>query len=118
MMLTEWGLVPWLLVTMGALVAVIALSRALTMPRLQALGRALSQNNEAAAPALASLTSDPALWVSIQTRIAIVLGIVFLKTTTPGLIGALVTIVVAALIGFGSALRTVQGARGEKAAAD
>jgi hypothetical protein len=50
------------------------------------------------------LANHPLLWISIQTRIAIVLGIVFLKTAKPDWVGALVTVIVAVVFGIASAL--------------
>jgi hypothetical protein len=47
---------------------------------------------------------DPLLWASIQIRVAIALGIVFLMTVKPGLGGALLTIGVAIVLGLASAL--------------
>lgn len=41
MMLTVWGGVAWVTVSIGALVLVIALAQALTAPRMTAIGRAL-----------------------------------------------------------------------------
>src|SRR5512135_134476 len=42
MMLTAWGGVAWLYVSLGALVLVIALSQALSAPRMAAIGRSLA----------------------------------------------------------------------------
>jgi hypothetical protein len=92
MLLTVWGWVAWILVTIGALALMIAISRVVTVPRLKALGQAQGT------------VLDPLLWVSIQTRVAIVLGIIFLKIAKPDLGGSLLTIGVAIIIGIAATL--------------
>ena len=104
MMLTEWGFVSWIDVSIGALVLVILLSLALTGPRMAAIGQALTKEKEPVSQAFHSLTNHPFLWISIQTRVAIALGIVFLKTTKPDIWGSLITIGVAIILGIASTL--------------
>ena len=55
-------------------------------------------------PALRRLLNDPLLGISIQTRVAIALGIVFLMTVKPDLGGSLLAIGVATGLGLLSAL--------------
>lgn len=112
MMLTVWGGVAWVTVSIGALVLVIALSQVLTAPRMAAIGRALM--TASISPAFHSLASHPLLWISIQTRIAVTLGIIFLKTAKPDLAGSLLTIGIAIVLGIASAL---SASRREKAPA-
>ncbi len=104
MMLTVWGSVGWVIVSLGALVLVIALSLALTGPRVVAIGRALATAKGPPSQTFHRLASHPLLWISIQTRIAIALGIVFLKTAKPDLAGSLLTIGIAIVLGIASAL--------------
>ena len=92
MLLKVWGWVAWILVTIGALVLMIAISRVVTAPRLKALGQTQGT------------VLDPLLWVSILTRVAIVLGIIFLKIAKPDLGGSLLTIGVAIIIGVATTL--------------
>lgn len=102
MMLTVWGGMPWVTVSIGALVLVIALAQALTAPRMTAIGRALMT---ASIPqTFQTLASHPLLWISIQTRIAITLGIVLLKTAKPDLNGSLLSLGIAIVLGIGSVL--------------
>jgi len=91
MMVVVWGRTPWLVTTVGALVLMIVLTRA-AAPRLKALGQSLGAVN------------DPLLWVSVQIRSAIVLGITFLKITKPDWVGSLLTIAAAVVLGGVSAL--------------
>ncbi len=117
MMVTAWGAAGWIIVTIGALVLVIVLAQALTRPRMAAIGRSLFTTPGRLAPTFHGLLNHPLLWVSIQTRAAIVLGIVFLKVAKPDLGGSLVTLGVAIVLGIASALpMTVRGPVQEVAA--
>jgi hypothetical protein len=104
MMVMYWGVVAWIYVSLGALVLVIALSLALTGARMAAVGRALAMEKGLMSHTFHSLTYHPLLWLSIQTRVAIALGIVFLKIAKPDLGGSLLTIGVAIVLGLVSAL--------------
>ncbi len=104
MMLTAWGGVAWLYVSLGALILVIALSQALTAPRMAAIGRTLATGKGSIAAPFQSLANHPLLWISIQTRVAIALGIVFLKIAKPDWGGSLLAIGVAIALGLASAL--------------
>lgn len=104
MMLIGWGFVAWIIVTVLSLVLVIALSLVLTGPRMMAVGRALATEKGMLSKTFHSLANHPFLWISIQTRVAIALGIVFLKIAKPGLGGSLLTIGVAIILGIASAL--------------
>ena len=116
MMATVWGSEAWVIVSLGALVLVIVLSVVLTGPRMAAIGQALATEKVPLSQTFHSLANDPLLWISIQTRVAIALGIVFLKTAKPDLGGSLLTIGIALVLGFASALpmprreRTHEGA--------
>lgn len=116
MMMTVWGGVAWVTVSIGALVLVIALAQALTALRMTAIGRACMT---ASTPqTFHSLASDSLLWISIQTRIAIILGIVFLKTAKPDWGGSLVTIGVAIVLGIASALLASRRERAQDGSAN
>ncbi len=104
MMAAIWGAVAWLIVVVGALVLVIVLSLVLTGPRMAAIGRGLATEKGLLSQTFHSLTNHPLLWVSIQTRVAITLGIVFLKVVKPDLAGSLFTIGVAIVLGLASVL--------------
>jgi hypothetical protein len=92
----------------------MALARKLTAPRMIVIGRALTAEKGLVSPALQKLVNDPTLWISIQTRAALVLGIIFLKIATPGLGGSLLTIVVAIVIGIASALPAFRSVRAQE----
>jgi hypothetical protein len=104
LMLTVWGGVAWIIVTLGSLVLVIALAQVVTAPRMAAIGQALVMGKGSLSKTFHSLVNHPLLWISIQTRVAIALGIVFLKIAKPDLGGSLLTIGVAIVLGLASTL--------------
>ncbi len=104
LMLKAWGGAPWIIATIGALVLIIALSLALTGPRMVTIGRAMAAGTRPGSPAFHQLANHPLLYISIQTRVAIALGIVFLKIAQPDFVGSLLTIGAAIVLGLASAL--------------
>ena len=108
MMLTVWGSVGWAGVSLAALVLIIVLSLTATGPRMAAIGRALFAAKTPVLDTVHHLASHPLLWISIQTRLAIVLGIIFLKTARPDWAWSLATIGVAIIMGIASALPAVR----------
>jgi hypothetical protein len=104
MVLNGVGWVPWILVVLGALVLIIILSLVLTKLRMVAIGQTLATEKGPLSQAFHHLVNHPVLWISIQTRVAIALGIIFLKIAMPDLGGSLLTIGVAIVLGVVSAL--------------
>jgi hypothetical protein len=104
MILTEWGFIPWIDVTIGALILVIFLSIVLTRPHMATIGKAMFAQKGRIIKDLPVLANHPLLWISIKTRVAIALGIVFLKTAKPELGGSLLAIVVAIALGLTTSL--------------
>jgi hypothetical protein len=111
MVLAALGWIPWILVVIGALILVIVLTRVLTAPRMAAIGQALAMEKGSASQSFHNLLKDPILWISIQTRVAIVLGIIFIKIATPDLGVSLLTIGVAIVLGIISTLPMFHNAR-------
>ena len=103
MMATVWGWVAWIGMALAAIVLLAVLAVAFTGPRMAAVGQAAAAESKALSPIFQQQLHDPFLWASIQIRVAIALGIVFLMTVKPGLEGALVTIGVATILGLASA---------------
>jgi hypothetical protein len=111
MLLTVWGWIPWIIVVLGALVLEIVLFVALAKPRMATIEQALAAETEFVSQKFRDLVNDPVLWISIQTRVAIMLGIVFLKIAKPDLIGSLVTIGIAIALGLASTLPVLRHER-------
>lgn len=104
MILADTGLVPWLYVSIAALVLVILLAVMLTGPRMAALVQAMAMGKVTLSGAFYRAANSSLLILSIQTRIAIALGIVFLKITKPGLIGSLLVMGIATVLGIATSL--------------
>ncbi len=104
MIVAHVGAKPWIIVTIGALVLIIAIAQVLTAPRMAAVGRALAAGKGTLSETFHSLANHPLLQVSIQTRAAIALGIVFLKVARPDLAGSLATVAAAILLGIASVI--------------
>ena len=118
MVLKVWGWVPWILVMLGALVLIIVLSVALTKPRLVTIGQALAMERGPVSQAFHNLVNHLVLWISIQTRVALALGIIFLKIAKPELGGSLLTIGVAIILGLASSLPMLRPVRVHEASTD
>ncbi len=118
MILADTGLVPWIYISILALLLVILLSVVLTGPRMVAIGQALVMGKGTLSSTFYSAVNQPLLWISIQTRIALALGIVFLKITKPELAGSLVTVGVAIVLGIATSLYLPQRVKAHEESAD
>jgi len=118
MMVAYWGGVAWLYVTLGSLVLVMALAQVITAPRMPAIGKALVTEKGPFSKTFLSLVNHPLLSISIQTRAAIALGILFLKIAKPNLSGSLLTIGVAITLGLASALPVTRRERVQEGSLD
>ncbi len=113
MMATSWGWVGWIIVALGAMVLIAVLGATLTGLRTVALEQAAGAENGPISPAFRQRASDPLLWISVRTRAAIALGIVFLMVIKPTLVGSVATIVVAVVLGLISSLPMLRRIRGK-----
>jgi hypothetical protein len=105
-----WHGAAWIGVTIGALVLLAIVTVALTRRRMAAIQQAVAAADGGALAGLYPLLQQPALWVAIKVRVAVILGIVFLMTVKPDLGGSLLTIGVAAGLGLISALASAGSA--------
>jgi hypothetical protein len=101
--MTSWSQ-PWIQISMGATLLIGAAASAVTGPRMRAIRSACAAGNGEVSAALRVRLSDPFLWVSLQFRVALALGIVFLMTTRPELEGALAVIGAALAVGLVASL--------------
>ncbi len=87
MTLTTWGWrTPWIDVSLAALILVLAPMGAMNSHRLKAIQ-----------------TAAEALWTLVQTSGLTLVGVVFLMIIKPDLVGSLITLAVALVLGVGSA---------------
>jgi hypothetical protein len=115
MMATVWGSVAWIMVTLGALALMIPWGMVLTRRRMAAIERMVLVEQGSLCPALDQLLHDPLLLLSLQSRVAMALGIVFLMTVKPELAGSLLTIGLATALGLFSALPILSRERAGRA---
>jgi hypothetical protein len=103
MMVTVWGGVPWITVTIGTLL-LLALLGIPVGRRMAKIERTEMVRDGSVSRPFSSFLQHPLLWMFVQTRITAVLGIVFLMTVKPDLNGSLLTIGIATIAGLASAL--------------
>ena len=114
---TGGGPTPWIYSTMAAIVLVIVLTAA-NGPRMAAAGRALAREGGALSGGFHGIVNHPFVSISLYTRIAIILGIVFLKTVQPGWAGSLLTMGLAIVLGVASALSVSRRVRADAEASN
>lgn len=114
----EEGLEAWITVTLVSFILMIALAMTITRPRLAAIGHTLIAENRMASQTIRNLASHILLWISIHTRVSVALGILFLMIEKPNLVGSLLTIGVAIVLGFASTLLVIRRERTEVVATD
>ena len=106
---TVVGWTAWILVALAAFVV----SNGRSLPAIE---RALQIETGPISDALRQRMSAPILAASVRMRTALALGIVFLMTTKPDVVGALVVIVVAAALGVVASRVGTEPRLGERAA--
>ena len=94
----------WLMVAFGALALMVLLGLALTAPRMAAIRRALSTESGPLSSSLHDLLHDSRLSLSIHLRVGLALGVVVLMTLKPDLLGALITMGGAVILGLASSV--------------
>jgi hypothetical protein len=104
MTVTAWGWrTPWIDVSLAALIVQGAVAGALINRRLKAIHTGIAATEAPAGafpPGLKRQIADPVLRAAVQINAIMGLGVVFLMTTKPGLVGSLITLAVALLLGI------------------
>jgi uncharacterized membrane protein len=101
--LTAWSLLTsWILVALISLLLMVPTSAALIAPRRSAIVKQLAREAPGGelSEALERHLDDPVLATVCTTVAALLLGLVFLMTTKPNLVGSLIVVVVALLLGL------------------
>jgi hypothetical protein len=104
MMAIVWGGVAWIIIALGSLIPMSVLAMAVTRPRMTAIKQYADAEHGTISPIFHQLLHHPLLWISMQTRVAIALGIVFLMTVKPSLGGSLLTMSLAIILSIASSL--------------
>ena len=101
--LVAWSLLTsWILVALISLLLMVPTSAALIAPRRGAIVKQLAREAPGGelSRALERHIDDPVLATVCTTVAALLLGLVFLMTTKPNLVGSLIVMVVALLLGL------------------
>ena len=109
MMANAWNFTAgWIDVALISLVLIALCGAALIEPRRRAFNRLAQETPDGPIPeTLERLIHDPVLRTAVQTLAILLLGIVFLMTTKPSLIGSLVVMAVTLALGLVSSLLLV-----------
>lgn len=97
---TVWRGAAWISIALAAVVLLAVLGAALGRRQMGSIGQALSMESGPLSTSLRQQVGSPLLWFSLWIRTAISLGIVFLMSVKPGLLGALVSMGVAVFLGW------------------
>ncbi|MBA3871783.1 MAG: hypothetical protein H0X30_21765 [Anaerolineae bacterium] len=104
MMATVWGGVAWLIVAFVAIVLMMVVMGRISTPRLKVIRQAVTTEKGALSPKLQEALRHPLLWIGIQARIIMGLGVVFLMTVKPDLVGSLLTVGITIIVSLVLAL--------------
>ena len=102
MALTAWSLLTgWIVVGLISLVLLAPLGTALLEPRRRVIDRLARKASDGPLPEeLERCIRDPVLLAVPQTLTALLLGVVFLMTTKPSLVGSIIVMAVALVLGL------------------
>ena len=101
--ITAWSLLTsWILVALISLILMVPTSAALIAPRRSAIVKQLAREAPGGelSEALERHIDDPVLATVCTTVLTLLLGLVFLMTTKPNLVGSLIVMAVALLLGL------------------
>jgi hypothetical protein len=104
--LTAWSLrTSWIAVTLVSLVPMIALGAGIIGPRMRAIVLSTRQSPDGSLPSqLSARIHDPVLFTLLLIQAVLLLGIVFLMTTKPGLASSIIVMAVALVLGLASGM--------------
>jgi Ca2+/Na+ antiporter len=113
MAFTTWGFqTGWIDVALVSLVLIAPIGTALIEPRRRAIAQLAQEAPDGPLPqALAQQIHDPILVTAVQTVTALLLGLVFLMTTKPSLLVALLVMAIALALGLVSGALVTRRAR-------
>ena len=98
----------WLMVAFVSLILIGLFAGIATGRPMKKIQASLDTNPEEISLSLFRLLRQPLLWIVMQTRVGALLGVVFLMTAKPDLFGSLLTMGIAVMLGFASALLSLR----------
>ena len=110
---TAWGLLTgWILVALISLILIAPLGTVFIEPRRRVINRLAQEAPDGPLPqSLERSTHDPILLTALQTVTILLLGIVFLMTNKPSLVGSIITMAVALVLGLASGILASRATR-------
>ena len=101
-----WGLrTGWIAVALGSLVIIGPVGTWVIDPKVRSIAALANSLPDGPLPAtLAQRTHDTVLHLGLHTLIALLFGIIFLMTTKPVLMSAIITMMIAAFLGLASGI--------------
>jgi hypothetical protein len=105
--ITAWSLLTsWILVALISLLVMVPITAVLIAPRRSAIVKEMAREAPGGelSPALERHIDDSILAMVCTTGAALLLGLVFLMTTKPDLVGAILVMIVALVLGVGSGI--------------
>jgi Predicted integral membrane protein (DUF2269) len=106
---TEWSLLTgWILVALISLLLMVPTFAVLIAPRRSAIVKQLAREAPAGelSPALQQRLRDPVLFGLVQMIALLLVGLIFLMTIKPDLMGSVIVMLVALVLGAGSSALT------------
>jgi hypothetical protein len=106
MAITSWGILTgWIDVALISLILIAPLGTAFIEPRRRTIDRLAQEAPDGPLPqSLERSTHDPVLMTALLTVTILLLGIVFLMTNKPSLIGSLIVMAIALVLGLASGM--------------
>lgn len=98
----------WLIVSFASLILTGLFAGIATGRPMRNIQASLEANPGEISPSLSGLLRQPLLWIVMQIRVGALLGVVFLMTAKPDLLGSLLTMGIAVTLGFALALLSLR----------
>jgi hypothetical protein len=117
MVAVSWGPIAWAMVALGTLIIYSSLAGVVNSRRIPALRRAVADGLGPDANELRPLLQSPRPLIVLYVRTGLILGIVFLMTVKPDLVGSLIAVVAGAVLGLAASLPHAARARAHQPAA-
>lgn len=113
MTITAWGFqTGWIDVALISLILIAPLGTVFIEPRRRTIDRLAKEAPDGSLPrSLEQSTRDPVLLTAVETVSTLLLGIVFLMTNKPSLIGSLIVMAIALALGLALGALTSRAAR-------
>jgi hypothetical protein len=118
MAFAAWGGADWISIAFGAMIVQGIIAGILTAPRMRAIQKAISDQQGtiqqgAISAEIDALRYHPLLWVSMMARVGIGLGIIFLMSVKPALMGSLIVMAVSIVVGLAVGMMLMSARRNQ-----